>query len=153
MEDLAELKQAVHAACLILLEARIHGAEAGLEQAREAGRAETKSSAGDKHETARAMAQVELEKQVNAVRYLRVMEAAFRGIDPLRPATRIASGALVCTDQGHFYVSAALGGIVIKGTVVQAISMQAPVLTAFAALALGETVEFRGKSYRLLGMG
>ena len=82
MKDLFSLKQAMHAACVSALQERISEAQAGVEQAREAGTADTKSSAGDKHETARAMAQQELEKQASALHNLREMEDHLARIDP-----------------------------------------------------------------------
>lgn len=150
MKEPMELKRAVHAQCLNLLKARIHEARSTLEQAQEAGRSDTKSSAGDKHETARAMAQIEIEKQANAMRYLHELEAQVRGVDPLKRVERVASGALLSTDGGNFYVCAALGAIVVDGITVQTISLQAPILAAFANVAIGGAGAFRGKHYRLL---
>ena len=96
------------------------------------------------------MAQIEIEKQSNALRYLHEMEAEFRKVDPVKRAKWIANGALLSTDGGHFYICAALGAIVIDGTTVQTISTQAPILAAFANIHVGGSGSFRGKHYRLL---
>ncbi|MBP8822912.1 MAG: hypothetical protein KBH07_04665 [Flavobacteriales bacterium] len=150
MREPEHLKPAVHAACLRLLNERIRAAQAGLEQARESGTADTKSSAGDKHETARAMAQIELEKQGSVLRNLQEMDAVLLKIDPGKPVTRIAPGALLVTDQGLYYVATALGSMEIDGHTVHVISVQAPLLAAFAGLSAGDTATFRAKTYKLL---
>ncbi len=152
MKDLFSLKQEVHAACIRALQERIGQAQAGMEQAREASTADTKSSAGDKHETARAMAQQELEKQASALHNLREMEDSLARIDPTHPRSQIQPGALVATDKGLFYVSAAMGKLEVEGQVVLVISMQAPLLTALKELAIGEAGTFNGQSHRLVGI-
>ena len=152
MKDLFSLKQAMHAACVSALQERISEAQAGVEQAREAGTADTKSSAGDKHETARAMAQQELEKQASALHNLREMEDHLARIDPAHRCPKIQPGALVATDKGLFYVSAAMGKFEVDGKVVLAISMQAPLLSALKKLGIGETGTFNGQVHRLVGI-
>lgn len=152
MEDLFSLKQAVHAACARHLRERILHAEASMEEARLSGLSETKSSAGDKHETARAMAQQELEKQATALQHLQTMEAFLLRIDPTRRYAEILPGALVSTDQGFFYVSGALGKIEVEGRTVMAIFMQAPILTMLSTLAVGGSGTFNGRPQRLLAI-
>lgn len=152
MEDLFSLKQAVHAACTLNLRERILHAEAGMEEARLSGLSDTKSSAGDKHETARAMAQQELEKQATALQHLQTMEALLMRIDPTRRFSRVMPGSLVSTDQGLFYVSIALGKMEVEGNMVMAISMQAPILTLLGTLAVGGSGTFNGRQQHLLAI-
>jgi hypothetical protein len=152
MGDLFSLKQAVHATGARHLRERILYAEASMGEARLSGLSETKSSAGDKHETARAMAQQELEKQATALQHLQMMEALLLRIDPARRCTGIVPGALVATDQGHYYVGVALGKIEMEGNTVMAISMQAPILTMLSTLAVGGSGTFNGRPQRLLAI-
>ena len=150
MKNAADLKPLLHAACLKELRERIRTARAGIALLRDTGDAETKSSAGDKHETGRAMAQLEWEKQTTALHHLLEMEKAFLRTDPMAQVNRLSTGALVETDQGLFYVVAALGSIMVEGRTAQVISMQAPLANALSGLQAGEAVNFRGRSYRLL---
>ena len=152
MEELFSLKQAVHAACLEMIQQRIQASEGGMQEARESSMADTKSSAGDKHETARAMAQLELEKQDSALQHLRDMEFALARIDPSQRNERISPGALVHTNKGLYYVSAAMGKLDMDGAEVLAISMQAPILVALKAIAVGGTCKFNGQAHTLLGI-
>lgn len=152
MEELYNLKQAVHMACSLQLRERILQAQASMEEARLAGLSDTKSSAGDKHETARAMAQQELEKQASALQNLQTMEAVLMRIDPTRRFSAILPGALVATEHGLFYVSVALGKVEVEGRTVMAISMQAPILATLNTLAIGETGMFNGRPQRLLSI-
>ncbi|MBS1548100.1 MAG: hypothetical protein JST38_00595 [Bacteroidetes bacterium] len=146
----AALKLSVHAACLAQVKQRITRARAGLEQAREAGAEESKSSAGDKHETARAMAHLELEKQLAVVNNLLEMEAALDRIDPVVKMHLIAPGALVGTDQGIYYIAAALGSVEAGDHKVQVVSVHAPLIAAMKDLTAGEAVVFRGTRFQVL---
>jgi len=57
-----ELKNKIVGICLAEIEKRIHTAKSAMESAEESARNETKSSAGDKFETGRAMMHLEKEK-------------------------------------------------------------------------------------------
>lgn len=61
---------------------------------------ETKSSAGDKHETALAMLQIDQEKTSRQLQDALVQKALFEKIDPAISATRITNGSLVKTNKG-----------------------------------------------------
>ena len=56
------MKLEAHKACLKLIEGRIKSAQETIERAKEASLNETKSSAGDKFETGKAMMQTEIAK-------------------------------------------------------------------------------------------
>ena len=152
MNDPSSAKQAVHAACVSALQERIGQAQAGMEQAREAGTADTKSSAGDKHETARAMAQLEMEKQAVALGNLLEMHHTVIRLDPLQRCTVIKPGALVATDQGTYYISTAAGKLEVEGTTVMAISMQAPIVEFLKGIAPAGSGKFNGRTVRLLSV-
>jgi hypothetical protein len=59
---LISIKQQLYAKCLVFVEQRIATAQEAIASAQRSANEETKSSAGDKYETGRAMAQLEIEK-------------------------------------------------------------------------------------------
>jgi hypothetical protein len=150
MNDLAELKPAVHAHCLGLVRERIAQVEAGIADARASAQSDTKSSAGDKHETSRAMAQLEIEKQQVSLGNLLAMQDVLLRLDPTREHARIGEGALVRTDSGLFYVAVGLGRVEVNGQDVQVISPQAPLVAVLKGLDIGGSAVFNGRSYALL---
>jgi hypothetical protein len=150
MNELAELKPAVHAHCLALVRERIAQVEAGIADARASGQSDTKSSAGDKHETSRAMAQLEIEKQQVSLGNLLAMQDVLQRLDPARTHTRMSEGALLRTDSGLFYVAVGLGRIEVEGQDVQVISPQAPLVGVLKGLDIGGSVLFNGRKHILL---
>ncbi len=150
MNDLAELKPAVHAHCLGLVRERIALVEAGIADARTSAQSDTKSSAGDKHETSRAMAQLEIDKQQVSLGNLLAMQDVLMRLDPTRTHARMGEGALVRTDSGLFYVAVGLGRMEVNGQDVQVISPQAPLVALLKSLDIGGSAVFNGRSYALL---
>jgi transcription elongation GreA/GreB family factor len=115
-----------------------------LENLDDAAAGETKSSAGDKYETAREMiAQsrnligrnlVEAEAGLDA---LARMAAA-----PLRPI--IGFGSLVETDDGWHLIGASLGEIDFAGIAVRMISLASPLGSALKGKGQGDRIPWRG---------
>ena len=150
MNELTELKPAVHAHCLALVRERIAQVEAGIADARASAQSDTKSSAGDKHETSRAMAQLEIDKQQVSLGNLLAMQDVLMRLDPTRTHARMGEGALVRTDSGLFYVTVGLGRIVVAGQDVQVISPQAPLVAVLKGVNLGGSALFNGRKHTLL---
>ena len=63
---------------------------------------DSKSSAGDKHETALAMAQLEQEKLTKQLNILLLQEASMKVIDPTLKHQKITIGSLVETNKGWY---------------------------------------------------
>jgi hypothetical protein len=111
---------------------------------------DSKSSAGDKHETSRAMAHLEMENRQAALQHLINMNAVLTQVDPAKPQTQIVPGALLVTDHGLFYITISLGKVVVNGQEVLVLSYQAPIITTLKNIPVGGKTSFRGTPYKLL---
>ena len=87
---------------------------------------ETKSSAGDKHETARAMMQLEQEKLGKQLKEIEEQKTELVKLDISKTPSLIAKGTLIQSDKGFLFLSIGLGKIVVDGEPVFAISPQSP---------------------------
>ncbi|MBC7865956.1 MAG: hypothetical protein H7X88_00325 [Gloeobacteraceae cyanobacterium ES-bin-316] len=113
---------------------------------------ETKSSAGDKHETALAMIQIEQENKRKQLKELQLQQVQFKKIDPTYVANQILNGALVCTDKGYFFISIALGKIVLEEKTIYALSPTSPLGQKLLGLRPGEEAAVNSASYRILSV-
>ncbi|MBK6396925.1 MAG: 3-oxoacyl-ACP synthase [Bacteroidetes bacterium] len=108
---------------------------------------DSKSSAGDKHETARAMMQIEQEKLITqfneADRQLEILAS----INPDEEVKSVRTGALVETNKGMLFLSIPLGKITIKNSDIMVISAIAPLAKAMMNAKKKETVSFNGTDY------
>ncbi len=113
---------------------------------------ETKSTAGDKHETALAMLQLEQENKRRQLAELQLQKTIFARIDPAAVNSVISNGALVHTDAGYFFISVALGKVTIDGKTVFALSLSSPLGQALSGQCAADEIALNGKRYTILNV-
>lgn len=141
-----------------IVQALVHALDAQLAHAVEAMRelssslgSETKSSAGDKHETGRAMVQLEMEQAGQRVARCEAMKADLSRLNPQQSREVAGPGAVVVTDRAVLFIGPALGGFEVDGMgKAHAVSPEAPMALALRGARSGETVDFRGQAIRVL---
>ena len=104
---------------------------------------QTKSSAGDKHETSRATTHREQEKLSGQLNQLIKLKNALSKIDPLDKHDSIQYGSLVKTNQGYFFFSIGIGAISVADNKVFCITSTTPLGKVLLAKSKGDTIEFR----------
>jgi transcription elongation GreA/GreB family factor len=114
---------------------------------KESGANETKSTAGDKHETALAMLQIEQANKRTQLQEALEQKAILEKIASVTNITKIVHGSLVKTNNGYFYMSVALGKAVVDDVAVIAISPQSPLGGKLMGLCVHDAVEINGNVY------
>ncbi|MEO8413159.1 MAG: hypothetical protein ABI472_05845 [Ginsengibacter sp.] len=117
------------------------------EDLKESSSNETKSTAGDKHETALAMLQIEQARIGAQLQDIREKKAALEKIDPKLSSSTIVPGSLVTTDKGYLFISIALGKATIQGDVVFALSPQSPLGQKMMGLSVSDVAEINHNRY------
>jgi transcription elongation GreA/GreB family factor len=114
---------------------------------KESGSNETKSTAGDKHETALAMLQIEQANVGAQLQDVLEKKAALEKIDPALLSSKIVNGSLVKTDKGYLFISMALGKATIDGNSVIALSPQSPLGQKLLGLSTGDVAAINNNKY------
>ena len=140
-------KEQVYKHCLELINNKIYLLRQILNDLVESASNETKSTAGDKHETALAMLQIEQENTSKQLETLLSQKLLLEKIIPVIQSKQVAKGALVKTNKGYFYVSIALGKIIVEGIPVIALSPQSPVGSKLIGLNANGTTTVNGITY------
>lgn len=109
---------------------------------------EHKSSAGDKHETSRAMTQLEQEKLSNHLSQFQQQKETLSKIDSTYHK-QIQFGSLIMTSNGIFFISIGLGKIEVDNQFVFCISPSSPVGQLFLGRKSGDTIQFNGNSFTI----
>jgi hypothetical protein len=142
-----KLKQKIYLHFLSVAKERVQLLENRLNDLSESGANETKSTAGDKHETALAMVQIEqanIRELLNeALKQLNLFTKINHGIH----SEKIINGSLVKTNKGYFFLSVALGKAVVEEIQVIALSSNSPLGLNLTGLKVGEIVEVNGNKY------
>ncbi|WP_028980371.1 3-oxoacyl-ACP synthase [Sporocytophaga myxococcoides] len=135
--------------CTAFVEQRIASSQKAIEHAQLAANEETKSSAGDKYETGRAMMQLEIEKQSVQLGEAMKLKQVLSQINPEKTSDSIQSGSLVFTDQGNFYISISAGKLDFEGITYFAISPVSPLGALLMTKKSGDVVQLNGKTFTI----
>ncbi len=119
---------------------------------RESAANETKSTAGDKHDTSKSMMQLEQEKLGKQLAELQRQKKIVSGIDPLKVCSRVEFGCVIETDNGNFFMSVAAKEFVLNNKTYLAISMQSPLGAAMLNKRVNEDVVYNTKRYKILSI-
>lgn len=140
-------KQKIHLHYLELANEKVQHLLQVLEDLKETGSNETKRTAGDKHETALAMLQIEQEQKRSQLKEAKLQQAIMQKIDPSITTARIVNGSLIKTNKGYFYMCTALGKSDIDNTPVIALSSLSPLGRQLTGLCTGGVAVFNNSSY------
>ncbi|OBX24443.1 3-oxoacyl-ACP synthase [Bizionia algoritergicola] len=97
---------------------------------------ETKSSAGDKHETGRAMLQLEREKAGVQLSEIQKQQDTLSKVNVIKTSETICLGSVVFTTKSNYFIAISAGEFLIAGELFYAISPRTPI----GKLLLGKTV-------------
>lgn len=140
------LKKALYAQCTEYVNKRIENAHLAMDEAQQSANSETKSTAGDKHDTARAMLQLAAEQNAKHLTEANKLRQALLQINPETKHGRVESGSLVLATNGNFYVSISAGKIEIDDVIYFAISPSSPIAQLLLGLKIGDETTFNGNA-------
>ena len=141
------LKQKVYDHYIQVVNDKLSSLKQVLTDLKESGSNETKSTAGDKHETALAMLQIEQANVGAQLQNVLEKKSALEKIDPMLSSSKIANGSLIKTDRGYLFISVALGKATIDGNPVIAISPQSPLGQKLMGLFAGNVATINNNKY------
>ena len=111
-----EIKEQLLAQCNRFVEEKLRTVREIISSNQIALRSETKSSAGDKHETGRAMIQLEIEKASVQFLEIKQMKEVLDRIHYQTESETAKLGSLVFTSRGIYYLSISAGILEFNGT-------------------------------------
>ena len=120
-----------------------------LNDSQESANSETKGSAGDKHETGRAM--MHLENEMNAKQLAERLKLAevLQRIDADEKHDKVRLGSLVICSNGNYFISIAIGKTELEGVNYLLISPASPIGALLMDKKKGDDFTFNGKSIKI----
>lgn len=140
-------KQAVYERYLQLINEKINSLQTMLDELNESAKNETKSTAGDKHETALAMLQIEQENTRNKLKEANEQKSQFERIDISQKTNKIIKSSLIKTNHGYFFLSLALGKITVQHQQIIALSPQSPLGAKLFGAQINDKLEMNKVKY------
>ena len=122
----------------------------GINQAQESLESDTKSSAGDKYETAREMIQQDLNRYHEQLDKTQRDLSILQRLDINFTNSNVQLGSLVITDLAFYFIAVSLGRTVSEGESIMVISPSSPIGRLLIGKSVGEQIYFNGKEQMIL---
>ena len=137
------LKEALFKGCTSQLAVRRATVDKTLADIAVSLKEETKSSAGDKHETGRAMLQLERENAGKQLAEIEKLEAILNRVSTATSSGPVHLGSVVMTSQYYYFISIPAGQITVDGIHFFAIGATSPIGQRLLSKEEGDEVRFR----------
>jgi transcription elongation GreA/GreB family factor len=147
---LSAIKEVLLAHCIESVQQRIRATREAIRLLQISANEETKSSAGDKYETGRAMAQLEIEKLGAQLADATAQLTVLKTISPNQASSIVQLGSLVETNYGNFYLAGSIGEVKLEGAKYLVISAKSPIGQKLTGLTVGQAFILNGRNFELL---
>lgn len=144
-----EIKEQLLKACHDWLDLRFEHIEAVLKEIKDSLEGETKSSVGDKHETGRAMLQIERENAGRQLAEAEKVRETLGKVDVSHASDHAHLGSLVCTSHGDYYLSISAGAIEVDGKQYFAVAPKSPIGGLLLGKEPGDAFSFNDEEYKI----
>lgn len=143
------VKQQLYSLCIEHVQDAIRSIEAAIAEIREAAQNETKSSMGDKYETAREMLQQDIDMNQKRLANAKADQNILKHINPQQTTDSVELGSLVKTNNGWFYIAVSLGLLTLQHDKYYVISLSSPIGRQLIGTSTGATFTLNGKVYKV----
>src|SRR6185503_19081475 len=147
--QMSDLKKELYNQCLEYVRKRMEAAQVAIDEAQKASNDDTKSSAGDKYETGRAMMQQETDRNRQQLDEANKLKVALNRINQDHICDTVEPGSVVITDQGNFYVAISADTLRVNNEAYFAVSPASPIGLLLTGKKTGEKIILNGKPYAI----
>ncbi len=152
MPNQINIKELLYNHCAQYVEERIARIQNEINLQQEAANEETKSSAGDKYETGRAMAQLEIERNLVQLKEAEKLRSFLQYMVREHTGEVIVPGSLVTTSKGVFYIAISLGAVTIEQQTYVIVSPDSPVGKLLLGKRTGQEMMWRNEGYAIVSV-
>jgi transcription elongation GreA/GreB family factor len=136
--------------CRSLIQERIDSLRMSMHAAQNAANEETKSSAGDKYETSRAMGHLEKDMYARQLAETGKEMASLMSIDCTVTNKTVQAGNMVLCDDISYFILAGIGKITFNGKLIYVISPNAPVAKLLIGKKAGDIVTIHKNTAQII---
>ena len=144
------LKETLFKQCEAYVNNRLQTVEDIMLDNQKALQSETKSSAGDKHETGRAMLQLAMEKASQQLAGIRQMKEILAKTDILKTSKTGRLGSVVYTNKANYFLSISAGKLTAFGNPFFAISVSSPIGKLLLGKQENDVIVFNGNTIQVV---
>ena len=146
---MSDIKTRLYNLCISYADERIETATEAIKVARDSSTDDTKSSAGDKYETGRAMMQQDIDRQTLQLGEAQKLKTFLARMEPENSSDTVQNGSLAYTNHGVFYLAISIGQVDLDGDKYFVISSASPIGAQLIKQKAGAKFSFNGKNYEI----
>jgi transcription elongation GreA/GreB family factor len=135
--------------CIARMDDSIQGLKLSMQELFADAESDSKSTAGDKHETGRAMMQLAAEQLGKQLQEAEIKRNMLLKTEVKSIHTSIKEGSLVETEEATYFISAAIGKIEFQSKHIAVISTQAPLSRLLLGKKSGDVITFQHRSIHI----
>ena len=143
------IKKELYNLCLEFTNSRLQTIQKTIVEIQESLTSETKSSAGDKHETGRAMLQLEREKAGNQLAEIIKIKETLSRIDIKKSRKTVGLGSVIYTTKANYYLAISAGELNLNSVDFYAISPSTPIGQLLIGKTVGDEIVFRNQNFKI----
>lgn len=144
------IKQDLYNQCQSFIDARLEAITKTINEIQVSLTSETKSSAGDKHETGRAMLQLEREKAGHQLSEIEKQKQILYKVNVESKQQKVALGSVIKTTLANYFIAVSAGEIVVDNTSYFAISAATPIAQLLMGKKVNDVVQFRDQVFKII---
>jgi transcription elongation GreA/GreB family factor len=146
------LKQELYIQCQAFVDNRLKAIQKTIEEIQISLTSETKSSAGDKHETGRAMLQLEREKAGQQLAEVQKLNQLLSKIDISKTSKNVGLGSIIFTTQANYFITISAGELNADNQSFFAISANTPIAKLLLGKQKGSQIIFRDQGFKIISI-
>jgi len=144
------IKQELYSLCQLFVDKRLKAIQKTIDEIQESLISETKSSAGDKHETGRAMLQLEREKAGQQLSEIQKLNQLLSKIDVSKANSTIGLGSLIYTTKANYFIAISAGELKLNEECFYAISANTPIAKLLLGKQKDDYIKFRDQMFGII---
>lgn len=149
MTNNLDLKKQLYNQCFDFIENRFITIKNSINDIQEALNSETKNASGDKHETGRAMLQIDLEKTGNQLNEILKIKDILKKVDINKRSDTVRLGSVVYTSKFNYFIAISAGSLLFENNNFYAIASDTPIGQLLASKCVGDQIVFRDENIRI----
>ena len=149
---MSEIKKGLYNLCIVQVQERITRLQTEMKALKVSAETDTKSSMGDKYETAREMINLEKGKIDQQLAEVLKVKQVLDSIDPQKSYASCSLGSLVKTSNATYFLSISIGKVSLEESDHFIISPMSPIGQQLLDKKTGDSFSFAGKKVQILAV-
>lgn len=150
--NIAEIKSQLLTKCKLAVEVRLEKIRKTIADIEESLLEESKNTSGDKHETGRAMLQIDRENAGKQLLEIEKLIQLLNRIDVDVSTDYVRLGSLVITDKFKYFISISIGAVSLDDENYLCVALNSPIGTLLSGKRVDETFNFNGQITRIINI-